>query len=424
MVEIKPFKGLRYDLGKVKDYRLVVTPPYDVISQKEKEEFLKLSDYNMVRLILADSHAKAAQIFREWQAKGILKKDSEDSIYIYRQIFGYNGKKVARVGFISLVRIEPFGKNILPHEKILEKPFKDRLELLNATKANFGCIFMLYDDREKIIEGKMEQKMKETPTMDFTDGYGITNSIWKVSDPVFISDVKEQMKQYQCVIADGHHRYTSCLKFHEAHPEIEGAKYALTCFVNSFNTGLFVLPIDRLLFNISRQDISEVLGKLNECFEVTEVKDVNELIAKIDHTKVLVDKIKNIKNNVFGMYCFSNKGSYFLRLKKGDALDKYYPDNTPVYRKLDINILHKLIFQDIFGISEVDQQKGTYIEYTKGSKRALDKLESDKYQFAFFINAPLMREIFLTARANETMPQKSTYFYPKIYSGNVINQLE
>src|SRR3989338_3002869 len=259
MVEIKAFKGLRYDSEKVKDFRLVITPPYDVISQKEKEEFLKRSDYNMVRLILSESHVKAAQTFKEWQAKGIIKRDSEDSIYAYRQIFDYNGKKFARVGFISLVKIEPFGKNILPHEKILEKPFKDRLELLNATKANFGCIFMLYDDREKIIEGKMEQKMKETATMEFTDGYGITNSVWKVSDPLLISEVEKQMKQYQCVIADGHHRYTSCLKFHEANPEIEGAKYTLTCFVNSFNTGLFVLPIDRLLFNISDQDISDVL---------------------------------------------------------------------------------------------------------------------------------------------------------------------
>ena len=137
----------------------------------------------------------------------------------------------------------------------------------------------------------------------------------------------------------------------------------------------------------------------------------------------MLDKTTNLKNHVFGMYCYLNKKPYFLKLKNNDILDEYYPKDTDVYKKLDINILHKIVFENVLGISEDDQYRGTNIEYTKGSKRALHKLEDKKYQFAFFLNAPLMREIFLTARANETMPQKSTYFYPKVYSGLVINKI-
>ena len=159
-------------------------------------------------------------------------------------------------------------------------------------------------------------------------------------------------------------------------------------------------------------------------FKIEEVKDVKELISRVDSTKVMVDKTINLKNHVFGMYCLLNNKSYLLKLKDNNILDKYSPDKTDVYRKLDVNILHQIVFKDILGISEEDQYKGIHIEYTKGSKRALDRLQKNHYQFAFFLNAPLMREIFLTARAGETMPQKSTYFYPKVYSGLVINKIE
>ena len=154
------------------------------------------------------------------------------------------------------------------------------------------------------------------------------------------------------------------------------------------------------------------------------MRDADEMIARIDSTPVMIDKTINLKNHVFGMHSFSSNKSYFLRLKNSSILDGYCRDKTDVYRKLHVNILHKIIFSDIFGISEEDQYKGTHIEYTKGSKRALDKLKDEKYQFAFFLNAPLMREIFLTARAGETMPQKSTYFYPKLYSGLVMHKFE
>lgn len=428
MVEIKPFKGMRYNKEKINDFSLVITPPYDVINEKEQEEFYNFSEYNAIRLILGkdgkERYTKAAHYFKDWQEKGILKEDNKNSIYIYSQTFTRKGSIFTRIGFVSLVKLEEFGKGMLPHEKILEKPFKDRLALINATNANFGFVFILYDDRQKIIDKIIKEKINnKQPDMDFEDKYAIKHKLWKISDSDFIDKLKNEMIQYQCIIADGHHRYKSVLKFMEDHPELKDAKYTLCCFINSFNEGLFVLPIDRFVFNLENVDVDKILSQLKEYFEIEEVSDANNLIKRVDDTPVMIDKTINLKNHVFGMYCYPNKKSYFLKLKNNNILDEHYPNDTDVYKKLDINILHKIIFENILRISEEDQFKGIHIEYTKGPKRALHKLEDNKYQFAFFLNAPLMREIFLTARANETMPQKSTYFYPKVYSGLVINKI-
>lgn len=431
---IKPFKGMEYHKEKIKDFSLVITPPYDVIDEREREEFYNLSEYNVVRLILGkekkgddgeNKYTRAAQYFKEWQEEGVLKKDNEDSIYIYSQTFNYQSKIFTRIGFVSLVKVEELGKGILPHEKTLEAPFRDRLTLIKATKANFGFVFILYDDRQKIIDNFIKEKInKKEPDISFSDKFKIRHQLWKISDEGFSNRLKKEMLQYQCVIADGHHRYKSVLKFKEEHPGLKDAEYTMCCFINSFHKGLFILPIDRFVFNLKDVEINGILTQLKEYFEMEEVADVNELIKKIDHTEIMIDKRINLKNHVFGMYSFLNKKSYFLRLKDNNILNEYYPEKTDIYRKLDVNILHKIVFNDILGINEEDQFKGTHIEYTKGSKRALDKLKDNRYQFAFFLNSPLMREIFLTARSNETMPQKSTYFYPKVYSGLVINKIK
>jgi uncharacterized protein (DUF1015 family) len=425
MVEIKPFKGIRYNQEKIKDFNLVITPPYDVINEKEQQEFYALSEHNMVKLILGEKHEEAAKSFKEWQENDVFKIEDNDSIYIYSQTFSYNENTFTRTGFISLIKLEDLGKGVLPHEKTLEKPFKDRLDLIENTKANFGSVFLLYDDRKKVVDSLIKDMINnKEPDIGFKDKFEIEHKLWKISDEEFINKLKQEMLQYQCIIADGHHRYKSVMAFKDENPELKDAKSTMCCFINSFNEGLFILPIDRFVFNLENADIDNILSKLKEYFEIEEIEDVNELIKKVDNTPIMLDKTINLKNHVFGMYCYLNKSSYFLKLKDNNILDKYYPDDTDVYKKLDVNILHKIIFENILNISEEDQYRGTHIEYTKGSKRALHKLEDNKYQFAFFLNAPLMREIFLTARANETMPQKSTYFYPKVYSGLVINKIK
>ncbi|MDP7179872.1 MAG: DUF1015 domain-containing protein [Candidatus Woesearchaeota archaeon] len=431
MVTIKPFKGIRYNKEKVIDFSKVITPPYDVINEKQKQEFQDASEYNYVRLLLGKNgengekdYKDVAELLAEWQKNKILEQDGQDSIYIYSQTFQLNGKQVTRIGFNSLIKLEPHGQGVLPHEKTMERPFKDRLNFISATKANLGCIFMLYDDRERIIDTLINEKITNLqPDMEFTDKVSIQHKLWKISDNDFIEKIKTEMEKYQCIIADGHHRYRSNLEYSNQNPDLEDAKYTLCSFVNSFNEGLLVLPIDRFIHSLKEADIDHILTKLKESFEIEELTSPEELVGKIDSTDVMIDKETNQKNHVIGMYSFQNKKSYFLKLKDNNILKGIYPDKTNIYQRLDINILHKIVFNNILNISDEDQYQGTNIEYTKSDHRALDKLDNNKYQLAFFLNPPLLREIFLTARADETMPQKSTFFYPKIYSGLVINKI-
>lgn len=424
MVEIMPLNGLKYSTEKIKDFSKVITPPHDVISEKEKEKLKQKSKYNFVNLELPDGNGNkyenASELFKKWQQENILKADEEKRIYIYSQSYNANGKLFSRLGFIALIKLEDLGKGVLPHEKVLEKDLKDRIALISTTKADFGIPFLLYDDREKIIDEftKKEITGKE-PYIDFTDKDGIKHQLWKTSNIDYIKKIKDEMKKYQCIIADGHHRYTAELKVKDMRKDIASAKYGLMCFINSFNDGIIILPTNRVMFDLERINIDNFLEQLEEYFDVEEVNDIKELAKKVENTEIMIDKTINLKNHVFGVYCNITKKGYFLRLKDRNILDKFLPDKTDVYKKLDVNILHKIIIENILGVTEEQQKNREHIDFIKGDDETIEKMKDEKFQFAFFINPPLMREVFLIARANETTPMKSTHFYPKVFSGLV-----
>jgi uncharacterized protein (DUF1015 family) len=197
------------------------------------------------------------------------------------------------------------------------------------------------------------------------------------------------------------------------------AEYGLMCFVNSFNDGMMILPTNRVVFGLEKINIGNFLEQLKRYFEVEEVDDINELARKVESTEIMIDKKINLKNHVFGVYTNINKKGYFLRLKDRNVLDKFLPDKTDIYRKLDVNILHKIIIEEILGITEKQQRKREHIDFIKGNEETIEKMKDKKFQFALFVNPPLMREVFLIARAGETTPMKSTHFYPKVFSGLV-----
>jgi uncharacterized protein (DUF1015 family) len=424
MVSIKAFRGITYNKDKVKDFSKVITPPNDVISKEGKESFKNKSPYNFVNLILPGEEGNkfeiAAELLQKWQQEGVLSQDEKETIYIYSESYLVDGKEVGRIGFISLIELEDLGKGVLPHEKILEKDLKNRISLISTTKAHFGIPFVLYDDKEKIIDALIASEISgKEPYMEFIDGSSVTHKLWKTSGQEFIDKVQGEMNKYQCIIADGHHRYTSALKVKEA-LGIDEAGYAPICFVNSFNEGMVILPTNRVVFGLENVDMNSFIDKLKEYFEIEEIKDVSELVDKVSGTEILIDKETNLKNHVFGVYSNLDKKSYFLRLKDSNVLDSILPNDTDIYKKLDVNILHKIIIEKILGIFEEKQTNRENIDFVKGNKETVKRMEDHEMQFAFFVNPPLMREVFLTARANETMPQKSTYFYPKVFSGLVV----
>ncbi len=427
MVSIKPFRGYRYS-NKIKDLNDVIVPPYDVISERERINYYNRSEYNFTRLILQkekNNYNKVSKMLNDWIDKGILIRDKEEAIYIYSSTYLHHGKKCTRIGFISSLKLEELGQGILPHEKTMNKPFKDRLNLIEATKANLGQVFLIYDDREKKIDNflnKIIESKKEE--FSFLDNEKVVHKLWKIIDKEEIDFICKQMQKHQCIIADGHHRYKVSLEYAKRHPDIESAKYRMATFVNSFQDDLTIYPVNRLIYNLEIKNLDEIFQKISEYFEIKEQKSIDKMIDKLKATPVMLDKNQNLKNHVFGMYCNINRKSYFLKLKDRSILDKYYKKKSDIYKKLDLNILHKIIFKKILKISKKDQYKGQKIDFVKGITETKERLKDQKYQFGFFVNAILMREIFLLSRSNETMPQKSTYFYPKIFSGTVVRKLE
>ncbi|MEA2036699.1 MAG: DUF1015 domain-containing protein [Nanoarchaeota archaeon] len=428
MVNIFPFKGVLYNKEEASDFSKVITPPNDVISGEQKKDFKGMSPYNFVNLILpngdGNKYENSVRLFEEWQKKGVLVQDKEETIYVYSQSYSANGNNFKRTGFMALIQLEDWGKGVLPHEKVLEKDLQDRISLISTTKANFGVPFILYGDGEKVTDKIIEKETNgKEPYIKFSDGDNVKHKLWKASNKGFIEAMKNEMKKYQCIMADGHHRYTSELKVKEM-LDIEGANYGLMCFVNSFNEGMTILPTNRVVFDLNNVDMNNFLDKLQEYFEIEEIEDITKLAEKVNSTEILIDKKTNLKNHVLGVYSNINKKSYFLRLKDRNVLDNVLPENTDIYKKLDVNILHKIILEKILGITEEQQKNREHIDFIKGNEDTIERTKDENIQFAFFTNPPLMREVFLVSRAGETTPQKSTCFYPKVFSGLVTYKME
>jgi len=426
MVEIKSFKGWLYNGDLIKDFSKVITPPNDVISKKEEKE-LKKNEYSFAKLILpngdGDKYENSSNLFKKWKEEGVFVKDKEENIYVYRESYSMSGKEFSRIGFIALMKLESLGEGMLPHEKVLERDLKDRIDLISATKANFGVPFVLYDDREKATDKMIRDAIKgKEPYIDFTDDKGVNHTLWKVSDKGFIKEITKELEQYQCIIADGHHRYTSNLKVRDM-LKTECSEYSQLCFVNSFDEGIVIVPTNRVVFGLENVDVEDFLGKLKEYFEIEEV-GLYEMMNKMGRVEVMIDKKINLKNHVFGVYCNVNKKAYFLTLKDNDVLKDRLSDKTDIYRKLDINILHKIIIEDMLGVSEEQQKRREHIDFIKGNDETMERIKENNIQFAFFVKPPLMREVFLIARAGETTPQKTTCFYPKVFSGLVVYDFE
>ncbi|HMF33299.1 MAG TPA: DUF1015 domain-containing protein, partial [Candidatus Lokiarchaeia archaeon] len=405
MVIIKPFQGYRYNLDKVEDFGRVITPPYDIISPAAAENYRARSPYNYVHIILPQAEGDLSQyevagnLLRDWIGNNIFIQDPARAIYAYAQTFcsfGTSGEEKERLSFVALLDIAP-GNDVFAHEHTLQKPFEDRLRLMEATRAYLGLPFLLYDDSERVIDGLLQAQIAGRPAdVEFTDEENVKHRLWAITDEDTINRVVQEMGANTCVIADGHHRFKVARKFYEEcfenGQDPESAQFPMMCFVNSCQEALVIWPTNRVVFNIEVPE--DLLQKLGEQFDVTEENDITAALAKLRATPVVVDAARNIKNHVFVLFDSVSNKAYFLQLRDPSVLQELQPEHSETYRKIDINVLHTLVFEGILGISPEDQLEGTKIEYFKGDDATLAALqETDaKYQLGFFLNAPLIQE--------------------------------
>jgi uncharacterized protein (DUF1015 family) len=438
MMELKPFKAFRFDAGVVGNVGSCVSPPYDVISPSQQQTLYEKSEYNIVRIIKGktapsdnadnNQYTRAADYLNIWIKKGILKQDPIEAIYACVQDFRLAGAQFQRSSFIALAKLEEFGPIVRPHEQTLNEPKIDRLNLKRATAADFGLPLMLYEDEQKIADKIVENAAGQKPLMDFLDEQDVRHRLFAITAKDNIDAIAKMMLDKSCIIADGHHRYETALIYSKetANP---AAAYRMIAFTNTRHEGLVILATHRLVGNLEDFDAVKLITELKENFEITEYKFGHRPRDKAAAKQKMLAQMKtqhDSDKNVFGIYG-GNNAFYTAALKNKQAMNSVAPNMSSPWKSLDVSVLHKLVLEKLLGIGEKQLADGGRLEYIKDTDNAIDesiaKVDSGQKQAAFFLNPVKMEQLKMVTNVGEKMPQKSTYFYPKIYSGLTINKL-
>lgn len=422
-IEVKPLNAIVYNQEKV-DINDVIAPPYDVISKKYRDELYERSHYNITRLILSNAenpYSDAAQSFEKWLDKKVLIKCDKPVILYLVQKYSVNGKEVTRKGFIARNKIEDFStKNILPHEFTMSGPKEDRLNLTKACKANFSQIFMVYSDPQKQIENAIDLSVK--PFINTTDDNGVRNIVYKIEDSETINLIQKVLSDKTLLIADGHHRYETALNYRNYLGENAGnANYVMSYFTN-LDDDLLIYPTHRIITKWIEPYV--LLEKVKKYFDI---KDYT--FNGTDKQQVKKEFLQTIETSAkerisMGLYMKNVNKFYLLTLREEvtSILDDY---NVPeVLKSLDLTVLHKVILTKELGFTEDEQMSQNGIKYIKVENEAFDMIDLGKAEASFIMAYPKIEDIKRISEAGYRMPQKSTYFYPKLLSGIVINPLQ
>ena len=426
MVDIKPFRGIYFELKKAKPLKKLTCPPYDIISPKDQEHFYRLHPYNVVRLVLgknrstdskdSNRNSRSGRYFQNWLKKGILEKETNPIIYIYRQRYTFRNKVYAPLGFMALSRLEDWRrKKVLPHEVTFDKFKIDRLKLLRRTKANFESILALYSHSAR-IEKVLKKAVKSPPFLKILDEDRVEHAIYRLSNKREIAMIQREMKKRPLFIADGHHRYQASLDFSreaarsKTSLKYKAAHYIMVTFMDMERSNLTIFPTHRLVGRLPRFSSKQFFESLEPCFQVKKVSAGNF------HSQL---KKEGKRFTAFGLYLGGDQ--YFLiKLKPQIDLRNLIKGNKSfAWKKLDVNVLHRLILEKL-----LNGGKDNRLYFTRDPKEARDEVKNGKSQMAFLLNPTRIDDIRSVASRGERMPPKSTYFYPKLRSGLIMREME
>lgn len=439
MAKIVPFRGLRYSAKRFADPTRVTAPPYDVISPALQEELHQRHENNIVRLILGrispedtaedNRYTRAALLLRQWRLDGILTRDPEPSIYLYDQEYpAEDGQVLTRHGIIALARIEEFSTGLVkPHEKTLSDPKADRLALLKACQANLSPVFSLYSDPCCVLEVLAKKEKNRPPEFEACDDDGVCHRLWRCADENLIGKAQALLDNKPLVLADGHHRYEAAIAYRDhmrqLHPDFTGKElfnYVLMCLSNMDDKGMRIFPAHRVVSGLAGFDPAAFFARVADYFDIEsapfDARDAAQVRALRAH-------LTELGSSRHAVALFTGDGEiHYLSLRDEAVMDDFFDAKTPkVLRTLDISILHGLLLERLLGIAPDDTER---LRYIRGIDEALRLVEASGAQLAFLVNPTRMSEVRDVANAGEKMPQKSTYFYPKILSGMVINPIE
>jgi uncharacterized protein (DUF1015 family) len=432
MAEIAPFRGILYT-PKAGAPEKLLAPPYDVISDEERAKLAALDPHNCVRLILPEGagdekYANAARDLAEWLRAGILARDAEPALYRYHQTFTAEGKAATRKGFICRIRLARFEERVvLPHERTLAGPKADRLKLKRAARAHLSQVFGLYSDPERKSDQPFAALEQTAPALAGRTSDGVEQKLWRLVDKEAQAEVVRLLADEKIYIADGHHRYETMLALRDelraesANNPRSSVEYGTIFLANMDDPGLLVFPTHRVVHGLSSFDLLALLERAQQFFEVTH-------LAAGDAAAVRAELEQRGRARPTFALASGDGNIYYLSLLRDVNLDDVPSLKGPeVLRTLDVTLLHALVLEGILGIDRVAQEAQTNLRYVKDTSAALALARGQSsygaVQAVFLMNPTPVAHVKAVADAGEVMPQKSTFFYPKLASGLVINPI-
>lgn len=426
MIQIAPFRALRYNPEKISFISRVVAPPYDLIDQAQAQELRDQDRHNVVRLILGKEglekraegeYQQAAETFAAWRREGVLIRENAPAVYVVEQAFPMNGSRYVRHGVICAMLLEEFSsKHVLPHERTMAEPKADRLRLMEACHANLSPIFGAFSDAEGRADALLREMAAGMPLCEFCRADRVTYTIWRVDDEAAIGQLASLLRDETLFIADGHHRYEAALRYREEHRSVEGPPGSapedfLPVFCASVSSpGLRILPTHRLVKAPGpfRPDI--VLQALGEFFSVSQepVKGPESLRQAFG---------PSAKGGACIGFYVSPERLYILEPASDDVLADQLPDRLPEWRRQPVTLLHYAILERLFAIPAEAEAAHPRLFFSQNVEKIYWRVESGSYDAGFLLPPTHPATVEAIARGGERMPPKSTFFFPKIASG-------
>jgi uncharacterized protein (DUF1015 family) len=439
---VSPFRGIRYNQRMVSNLTQVICPPYDVITPEQQKFYYERSDYNAIRLEFpeptGDRYQRAAITFQQWLKHEVLHIDKVPSFYLHDHHFEYSGKRRVRRGLIARVKLEPWGKGIYPHEETFSKAKSDRLQLMQACRANFSPLLSLYQGSEQKIASILSEASRAKPMIETSvlspsigegqDEGGEAHTLWAITEPEIKRELSQFLSSQPLYIADGHHRYETALVYQQERTQAsyeqipspsmgegqgEGEKafnYVMMELVDFSDPGLVVLPLHRLVRGIESSVLMGLGDQLRNFF----------VLESVPLEAGGLDSLGLSTDSCLGILGLQLGSLVVLKRRRDVSLEAVMPGNrSRAYQEFDVSILNHIILDKMLGLTSKEN-----VAYTVDLKEAYQKIKDGKYQLAFLLKPPQPGMVKAVADAQDRMPSKSTYFYPKLPAGLIINPLD
>lgn len=437
MADVRPFRGLRYDTRRAGELADLIAPPFDVISPEQQAALHRRSPHNVVRLELGEQrdtdtpqdnrYTRAAACLRQWLQSGVLLRDEAPCFYLYDQEFTHQGRRRRRRTLLGCVRLEEWEAGVVrPHEHTMARPKKDRLELLRHTRVNVSPLFCLYRDPRGQVASILEQARQEPPLLQAEDA-DQRHTLYALSGAAAIESIGQQLGGATLYIADGHHRYETALAYRDERraqaPTWSGHEpenFVLMALTPADDSGLLLLPVHRLLRPATIPH--DLLSRLARSFRI------EDITPRGDRTAALAELLARMEaarpGPAFGALGLEKDRLHLLTLEDTQAVHALMPAQcSPAWRSLDVSVLHHAVLGAALGIVPQGPEHEASLVYTEDAAEALRQVETGRYPLAFLLNPTPIEQVLAVADAGERMPQKSTFFHPKLPAGLVMCSL-